>query len=105
MTAPVILPAAAWGEGGNQSALNVSAAAVIVPYTIRLARIVVLVSPGSGAATFNDCATTGAAAAGNVIINIPTMTAVGTVYDLNWPCLVGLTCSAAGGGAFSVSFG
>lgn len=92
--------------GGNQSSLNVSgaAASVIVAQAIRLRKIVVLTAP-TGTVTFNDCATTGAAASSNAIINIPSTAAVGAVYVLDWPCTAGLVQSTTNGGTFSISLG
>ncbi len=98
-------PAAHYPDaGGNQSALNISAAGVIAAQAIRLFRVVVLASPGT-TATFNDCATTGAAGSSNAILTVPALTAVGTIFELFWPCMSGLTLSAAGGGTFAVSLG
>jgi hypothetical protein len=96
-------------SGGNSSALQVTAAAVIKATPGRLAKITV-VAPGttSGALTVNDCATTGAASAANQIVSIPfgSLTA-GQVIALDWPCQVGIVVSAVPGGGspqYSISF-
>lgn len=97
--------------GGNTPAYNLTAAAVIKATPGRLCRIVVS-APGttSGAFTFNDCATTGAAAAANQIFTIAynaTANVAGAVFTLDWPCNTGIVLSAVPGGGspvVSVSF-
>ena len=75
---------------------NLTAAAVIKATPGRLAKLIVIAggTASNGAFTLNDCATTGAAAIGNEIITIPSGTAVGTIYNLGWPCLTGIVLSA-----------
>lgn len=94
--------------GGTKSALNQTAAGVIKATPGRLAKIVIVAGgTSSGAFTFNDCATTGAAAAANEIFTVAEGAAVGTVYSLDWPCLVGIVLSAVPGSGSpicSVSF-
>lgn len=94
--------------GGAKSSLNVTAAAVIKATPGRLCKIVVNGVVGTGGAlTFNDCATTAAAAAANQIYTAAGTVAVGTVITLDWPCLVGIVCSAVPTGGtpvFSVSY-
>lgn len=87
--------------GGNNWK-QIGAAAVIKATPGRLCRLVVI-APGttSGAFTFNDCATTGAAATGNQIFTMAynaTANVIGLVITLEWPCAVGLVCSAVPGG-------
>ena len=96
-------------RGGNASKLNITAAVVVKATPGRLSRIVV-VAPGStsGALTVNDCATTGAAAASNVVCSVPygSLTA-GQVIDLDFPCAVGIVVSAvpgAGSPVFAVAY-
>lgn len=84
--------------GGKTPVYNLGAAAVIKASPGRLAKIVVI-APGStgGAFTFNDCITTGAAAAGNEIWSIPYNGAAnlaGAAFTLDWPCLTGIVLSA-----------
>ena len=88
--------------GGQASKLNQTAAAVIKATPGTLHKIVI-VAPGStsGAFTFNDCATTGAATAANEIFTIAynaTANVAGLVINLDWPCAVGIVCSAVPGG-------
>ena len=81
--------------GGALSSLHATAAAVVKAAPGRLTRLVII-APGStsGAFTLNDCATTGAASASNTIITIAEGGTAGTVYDLDWPCGVGIVLSA-----------
>jgi hypothetical protein len=80
---------------GNKSALNISAVGVIKATPGRINRIVLTGTVGTGGAlTINDCATTAAAAAANVVFSTAGTLAVGSVINLDWPCLVGITVSA-----------
>ena len=88
-------------DGGSSSSLNLTGAAAIKASAGRLKKIVII-APGStsGAFTFNDCATTGTAAAGNEIFTLPynaTNNVAGTVINLDWPCANGITLSAVPG--------
>ena len=92
--------------GGTASALNLTAAAVIKAAPGRLVRIVI-VAPGStsGAFTFNDCATVGAAAAANESFTLPYNGAnniAGATFVLEWPCATGIVLSAVPGGGSPV---
>lgn len=83
------------------AALNITAAAAIKATPGRLARIVIL-APGttSGAFTFNNCATTGAATTANQVFTLPyngTNNIAGAVFDISVPCSVGIVCSAVPG--------
>jgi len=88
--------------GGLNATLNVTAAAVIKATPGRLARVIVL-APGStsGAFTFNNCATVGAATAANQVFTVPyngTNNIAGAVFNIDVPCTVGIVCSAVPGG-------
>lgn len=88
-------------NGGTKSLLNIGAAVAIKATPGRVRKFVV-VAPGSssGAFTLNDCATTGAAAASNLIWSLAYNAAanvIGAVFTLDWPCLVGITLSAVPG--------
>ncbi len=72
--------------GGTASALNVTASTAVKATPGKLVRISVLVAGAAGAV--HDCATTGAAADANKVAVIPA--AVG-IYELDWPCLIGIT--------------
>ena len=86
---------------GTSVALNITAAAVIKATPGRVARIVIL-APGttSGAFTFNDCATTGAATTANQIFTLPyngTNNIAGTIFYIDLPCTTGIVRSAVPG--------
>ena len=87
--------------GGTSSVLNVSSAKTLKAGPGRLIRFVCNAAAAT-TVTFNDCAATGDAAAGNVIYTNSAVT-LGTVIELDWPCNVGITISAVGGGTFAVS--
>jgi hypothetical protein len=61
---------------------------------------------GSGAFTLNDCATLDTTAAANTIFRLPFGATAGTIYDLDWPCLVGIVLSVVPDGMpiLAVSF-
>ena len=96
---------------GSSTALNLIAAGVVKATPGRLSKIVIL-APGttSGAFTFNDCATVGAATAANEVFTLAynaTANVAGLVIDLDWPCLVGIVLSAvpgAGAPVIAVSY-
>ena len=91
---------AAVSGGGQSSHLNVTAAAVIKASPGVLHKIVVI-APGttSGALTINDLAATSGGAAANQIISIAygSLTA-GQVITLDWPCATGIAVTAVPGG-------
>lgn len=96
-------------DGGINSALNVTAAAVIKATPGRLARISVI-APGttSGSLTINDCTTVAAATTANKVFTIAygSLTA-GQVIVLDWPFQSGIVVSAvpgAGSPQFAISF-
>lgn len=79
---------------------NITAATVVKATPGKLAYISV-VTAGSAAGSANDCATTGAAAAGNKVATIPA--AVG-VIPVNWPCGTGITITPGSGQVIAVSY-
>lgn len=89
-------------DGGNNSILHVTAAAVIKVGAGRVAKVIN--NAGTAGFTINDCATTGAAAATNEIIAISTTT-VGQVIALDFPFSVGLVVSVVGSsGQLAISY-
>jgi hypothetical protein len=89
-------------NGGRSAALNQTAAAVIKAGPGRIRKIIII-DPGttSGAFTLNDCLTTGAAAAANVVWTQAYNAALavkGQVITLDWPCATGIVLSAVPGG-------
>lgn len=94
--------------GGKTPTYDITAASVIKATPGRLCTFIpVAVGSTSGAWTFNDCATTGAAAASNEIASIAyTALTAGIPIQFNWPCLTGIVLSAVPGGSpvASISF-
>jgi hypothetical protein len=84
---------------GAKSVLNITAATVVKATPGRLVKISVTTAGAAG--TANDCITTGAAAAANLIAAIPA--AVG-VISLDWPCAVGITITPGAAQVISVSY-
>lgn len=86
---------------GTTTKLNMTAANAIKATPGRLTRVIII-APGSGSGTFtfNDCATTGAAAAANAIFVLPyngSNNIAGQTFDLDIPCAVGIVLSAVPG--------
>lgn len=87
---------------GVSSRLNITAAAVVKVGPGRVGTIIN--SAGTAGFQINDCATTGAAAAGNVIMIIAATT-VGQVIKVDFPFTVGLVVSVVGSaGILSISY-
>jgi hypothetical protein len=89
--------------------LNILAAAAVKASPGRICRVICLGTIGTGGAlTINDCATTGAATTANQIFSVAFGgTVVGTIFNLDFPCLVGITVSAIPTGGtpqFAISF-
>lgn len=92
---------------GGANAVQVTAAAVIKATPGRIAKIIIL-APGStsGAFTFNNCATTGAASSGNQIFTLAynaTANVAGAIFTVEIPCGTGIVCSAVPGGGSPVA--
>jgi hypothetical protein len=88
-------------SGGSKTALNLTTTAVIKAAPGRLRKLII-VAPGSGSAAFtlSDCATVGAAAAGNLLFTLPygaTANVAGAIFALDMPCLAGLCLTAVPG--------
>ena len=83
--------------GGILSALNVSAAAAIKTAPGVLFRIVIVAAGSAGTITVNDCTSTGAAAAGNVLWSATynaTNVYAGAIIQLEAPAINGITLSS-----------
>ena len=87
---------------GKTGQYNITAATAIKGSAGRLVRIVVT-STITGNLTANDAATTGAAAAANLIFSAATP-AAGTVYVLDWPCANGIVVTPGSAGSVAVSY-
>lgn len=101
-------PVAVTNSGGNLSALNIQAAAVIKATPGRIARMSIIAPGSAGNFVFNDVATVGAAAVANQVwiaaFNAAGI-AAGAVIAIDMPCLVGIVLSAIPTGAIvSVSY-
>jgi hypothetical protein len=92
-------------SGGQLTALNVTAATVIKGSPGRVFRITVNTVPTSSAVSVNDAATTGAAAASNLILNAPSASlTAGQVITLEFPCANGIVVNPGTSGVVSVSY-
>ena len=81
--------------GGNKSALDVTAAAVVKSTNGILFSITTSTAGTAGDLVLNDVATVAGAAAANQIISIPFGSlAAGSVVTLKWPCSTGIVVSA-----------
>lgn len=89
---------------GSSSSLNITggAAALVKGSAGRLVRLVVT-SAITGSVTVNDAATTGTAAASNLVYSAATP-AVGTVVYLDWPCANGIVVTPGSAGSVAVSY-
>ncbi len=97
----------------NRTTLNLAAQTVVATPSagssgapaqmIQLVRVVVNTAGGT-AGTFNDCATTGAVAASNLVLTIPSTATAGTVYQVEWPFFVGLTFTPGTSQVVSISW-
>lgn len=87
-------------EGGSQSHLNITAATVVKATPGTLWTITVNTA-GSAPGTASDVATTGGVSAANLVAEIPNTVGI---YELTWPCLVGITITPGTGQVLSVSF-
>jgi hypothetical protein len=88
------------------SLMGITATTLIKPTPGRLFSIVVEVVTAVAAITINDAPNVGTITAANTLLTIPVATPVGTIYQLNWPCFLGIAANFAGGatGSLSASF-
>jgi hypothetical protein len=92
--------------GGTQSALALPAGANLVKASPgRIIRISVNTVGTAGTLAVNDCATTAAVAASNLVWEgVDTQAIGGAPITLEFPCLVGIVVTVPTGGVVSVSF-
>lgn len=83
-------------------AANAAGAPAVTP-PIQCVRII-LNTPGGTATTINDCATTGAAAAANTVLTIPSTAVAGTSYPIDWPFFLGLVVVPGTSAVLSIAF-
>ena len=86
---------------GSATRLNITAGAVLVKATPGRICKVVVNTAGSAPGAVNDCATTGAAAAANLVAAIPNTVGV---YSIDMPCAVGIVVTAGTAQVLSVSY-
>lgn len=89
--------------GGNANHLNITATTVIKATPGTVYRVIVNTAP-TGAGGVYDVATTGGAAAANLICEIPTGLTAPVIYDLTFPCTTGIVVNPGTGGVVSVSY-
>lgn len=87
-------------QGGNASALNVSASTAISTQPTTVWTVNVTTAGAVGA--IYDAAAVGDVAAGNLIAHIPAV--VGT-YTFTWPCFVGLVYVPGSAQVVSIAYG
>ena len=91
--------------GGTKSALNLTAGAHLIQLGVgRVMRICVNTAGTAGTFAINDAATTGAAAAANLVWAGSATTAAGTVIDLEFPVSAGLVFTVPTTGVMSISY-
>ena len=86
-------------DSGTTAVYNITAATVVKATPGVLHKISVTTAGAAG--TANNCTTTGAVAAGNLILAIP---ATAGVYTLNWPCSAGITIAPGAAQVVSVTY-
>lgn len=85
---------------GTSTVTNITAATVIKPTGGRIAKVSVLVA-GSAVGAVHNCATTGAAAAGNQVAVVADTVGV---YSIGMPCPAGIVVVPGTGQTLAVSF-
>lgn len=90
-------------SGGSNSVLNVTTTTVIKAAPGTLAKVVIVTAPSAAGGIYDSATTTGLGAS-NLIDSIGTGLAASYVFDLDWPCKVGITINPGTGGVMSVSF-
>lgn len=84
----------------SSAAYNLAASTAVKGAAGKLAVVNVIVA-GSAPGAVHDCATVGAAAAGNKIFNVPNTVGI---YVLNWPCATGITYVVGTGQTVAISY-
>lgn len=91
--------------GGQKSALNLAAGANLVKAGAgRIVQINVNTAGTGGSFAVHDSATTGAAAASNLVWEGSATTAQGDVVSLNFPCANGIVVTVPTAGVVAVSY-
>lgn len=87
------------GSGKAVNAIS-GGAKLVTDQPARLARVSVTVA-GTTTGSVNDAASTGGAAAGNLVAVIPNVVGV---FELDWPCAAGIVITPGSGQTVSVSY-
>ena len=82
-------------QGGQSSALNISASTNLKATPGRVGKVIVQVAPTATAYVIDSVGT--AQTAANTILTIPSGTVAGTVYNLDFPANVGISVIPSGG--------
>jgi hypothetical protein len=88
---------------GKTGQYNITAITAVKASAGRVVKVVVNVASSSAVKVY-DVATTGAAAAANLIYAGPATSVVGTVIALDWPCATGIVVDPGTGGTVAVSY-
>lgn len=86
---------------GQASALNLNGAASVVKAAPGRLTMVHVTTAGSAAGSINDCTTTGAVAAANLVATIPNTVGM---YLTDFPMLVGITVTPGTGQVISLAY-
>jgi hypothetical protein len=90
---------------GSLNAKNITAATVVKATPGRICKVIVNTVPTSSAVSVSDVATTGGAAASNLVISVATaQLTAGQVINLDFPCTTGIVVNPGASGVVSVSF-
>lgn len=90
---------------GSSNKLNVTAINLVKGSAGRVCKVTVVAAATAGNFAVYDVATTGAAATANAIIKYTaSWPSVGTVINLDFPCLAGIVVDPGTGGQVAVSF-
>ena len=90
---------------GSMNKLNVTAITAVKGSAGRVCKVTVVAAATAGNFAVYDIATTGAAATANAIVKYTaSWPAVGTVINLDFPCLAGIVVDPGTSGQVAVSF-
>jgi hypothetical protein len=90
---------------GSQNKLNVTASSVVKVGAGRVCKVTIVAVATAGTFGVYDAATTGAAATANAILQYASgYPAVGTVINIDFPCIAGIVVNPGTGGQVAVSF-
>ncbi|WP_244136426.1 hypothetical protein [Burkholderia sp. BCC0405] len=88
---------------GKTGQYNITSITAVKTSPGRVVKVVVNVASSTAVKVY-DVATTGGAAAANLIYAGPTTSVVGTIIPLDWPCATGIVVDPGTGGTVSVNY-